>query len=155
MSRAASPQSNPVLGIYSESDAVRALEVALAELLQTLFRLRKERTDEIIADCVRPERRVISATELLSDASISTPIDNLVGELNQIGGMQTFVLHGIHRIGSALFDIGAVELMQSVAERVSDEPLVCYGHTERGSDFQKQMSVLDSRWNGIGGQWWA
>lgn len=56
----------------------------------------------------------------------------------------------IIQLGHHLNELGGCDLMQDVADKACQKPLKVFGHTTSGSDFQKQMSVVCSAWDGIG-----
>ena len=61
----------------------------------------------------------------------------------------------IRKIGRLLHEIGGIDLMMEVQERVCNIPLKCYGHEKTGSDYGRQASVVTHAWDGLGGEWWA
>ena len=69
-----------------------------------------------------------------------------------VDGAFKFVMR---EIGRHLYEIGGHDLMESVLDRVANQPLDCFpGHSE-GSDFDRQCSVINSAWDGIGDSWFA
>ena len=130
-----------------KEEAVSVLEKALGELLQDLFDHRMRERDKSFDDLV-----AIDVAEILS-RNPPTNADIFIGFMK--APLEGAIKISIKKIGRLLHEIGGIDLMREIQERVCNIPLKCYGHEKTGSNYGRQSSVVTHAWDGLGGEWWA
>jgi hypothetical protein len=114
-----------------QKDEIRRIEQSLDALLSAI--------DQHDAWCdragVRPKLRPIDAEDLI--ATEFSPVEELLNR-----PVPAALRGGIKELGRRLFDLGGTKLMGQVCDRVA----------EMGGSWDKRMTILDARWDGIGNQ---
>jgi len=130
-----------------ESDRASTPSIPLAQIedaLDTLLtKLLAERKRERQAHGSKPLRAIsaaeLAAMPLQSDREIWREI---VAEHPITGALEL----AIHELGEVLFDRGGTNLMRDVLERVARRHPKTYSY---------RASIMDKKWDSIGGQWWC
>ncbi len=138
---------------YSDVDALHILESALSDLLASVVAYDCDHAGSLpkprsVPDHTfeRPDESM-DLTRLLKTPP--TPADWLINGLSE-QPIRTALTNAIRRIGKTLWKLVGLDGMIAVAERVCNRPLAFLGHDQDGSDFSRQMAIVDSAWDGIG-----
>jgi len=136
-------------GRWTDADARSVLEDALADLLAAVTAY-----DAHQAGALPPPRPSWPGSTLLSAADVvarlpRTPRDRLLDALAS-HPIRYALVQAIRRIGDELFRLGGVALMEDVAERLADRPLVCDPDGSFAANPPRILGLLDHLWDGIG-----
>lgn len=137
----------------SRETVIEELGDALSELLQELFVQRVARWDRENLEDVPRGLRLLDFAEMAMTEPPSE-VEIFISRLTKPNLIEGALKVSIIQIGCHLNELGGLDLMQDVADKACQKPLRVYGHTELGSSFQEQMSVVDKAWHGIG-NWYS
>ena len=139
--------NSPALAIYTKNEAVQLLERVLHDLLENAFALKEKQREAGPSQFFAfPHLNIAQAVS----GPPPTDLDILIGYLEISPPLYGAIRIVIRNIGEWLYRIGGMSLMEDTADKVAMQPLACLGHTNPGSDFGRQMSVMSSSWDGVG-----